>query len=162
MVGMGGNTWRGHGRGRSMNASTVGIPWYRAETYALVRALVVDGSRMHESFESWLASAQALERQLIAQGLNVVRMDIDLEAYRSWRSERDPSRTAVQAPAVGSTKAHSVRARHGGRRSSPSAGPRYVASSDSSIRPTTPTLGALMQRVSLDATFAAFTDHWNP
>jgi hypothetical protein len=36
--------------------SVVGLPWYRKEDYLQLRALFVDGARLHEAYAGWLAA----------------------------------------------------------------------------------------------------------
>ncbi len=72
-----------------MNISVVGVPWYRKGDYARLRALFVDGARLHETYGGWLVPARATEAHLVAQGHRVVRVEIEPEEFVAWCSAHD-------------------------------------------------------------------------
>jgi len=69
-----------------MNVSAVGLAWYRKEHYAQLRALFIDGARLHDTHAGWLAAARATEAHLAANGRRVVRVDIEPEEFVAWCS----------------------------------------------------------------------------
>ena len=57
-----------------MQVKSVGVPWYRQEDYDQLKAIFSDGSKLHATFDGWLASAQSLHDRLVAEG-HVVEND---------------------------------------------------------------------------------------
>ena len=72
-----------------MKISVVGLPWYRKEHYLQLRALFVDGVRLHETYAGWLAAARATETHLVTQGHRVVRVEIEPDEFVAWCSGHD-------------------------------------------------------------------------
>lgn len=66
----------------------VGIPWYRRETYAAVRARMVDADVLPETFEKFLYSALKIEKQIRAKGVPTIRVDLDTEEFAAFCRER--------------------------------------------------------------------------
>ncbi len=71
-----------------MRVSAVGIPWYRPDSYARVRALMRDGANLPETFEKWLYRAHKAEEQIHRAGNATIRVDLDLEEFPRFCRER--------------------------------------------------------------------------
>lgn len=75
---------------RSLNPknvlSAVGIGWYRPETYTKCLEIFSDRLNFPESYEEWEILAQRTERQMIAQGMRVIRAEIDPATFPLWCS----------------------------------------------------------------------------
>ena len=69
-----------------MQVKIVGIPWYRQEDYDQLRAMFSDGSKLHATFDGWLASAQALHDRLVNEGHAVEKAWIDPNTFSAWCS----------------------------------------------------------------------------
>lgn len=66
----------------------VGIAWYRADQYALLRALAVDGESMADTHEQWLAEVTRTMDGLNQQGVKARRVDVDIKDLAAWCEER--------------------------------------------------------------------------
>jgi len=66
--------------------SVVGLPWYPKAHYSQLRALFIDGARLHETYAGWLAAARATEAHLVTQGHRVVRVEIEPKEFVAWCS----------------------------------------------------------------------------
>lgn len=64
--------------------SAVGIGWYRPETYAHCLKIFDDRNDLPDTFEEWKQLAERTERQLAAQGMKTVRVDIDPNTFPAW------------------------------------------------------------------------------
>jgi len=65
-------------------ARLAGIAWYRADAYARVVALMVDGASFPKTHPSWRQKAGRMERELRRQGMTPVRVELDPEAFGAW------------------------------------------------------------------------------
>ena len=63
---------------------TVGISWYRSETYARCLAIFDDSSDLPDTFEEWLALAEHTEAQVAQHVMKVTRVDIDPDTFPAW------------------------------------------------------------------------------
>lgn len=77
--------WRPEDR-LAVKVSVVGLPWYRTEHYSQLRALFIDGARLHETYAGWLAAARATEAHLVTQGHRVVHVEIEPKEFVAWCS----------------------------------------------------------------------------
>jgi hypothetical protein len=63
----------------------VGLAWYRAEDWSTLKAMVADGDQFHhDSYASWLAQGEKVERRLRKQGHVVKRIYIEPGVFRAW------------------------------------------------------------------------------
>jgi hypothetical protein len=63
---------------------TIGIPWYRQDDYERLRAMFKDGWKLPDTFDDWLASAQAKQDELAWRGELVERAYIDPKTFPEW------------------------------------------------------------------------------
>lgn len=89
-----------------MRISVVGLPWYQKEHYSHLRALFVDGARLHATYAEWLAAAQATETHLAANGNRVIRVPFEPEAFVAWCSAHDVAPDAQSRTRYASECAH--------------------------------------------------------
>jgi hypothetical protein len=66
------------------NLSPVAIAWYRADEWALLRAVSADGEQLEATYGEWLAFATQHLRDLEAKGFEVLRIDIEIAALVNW------------------------------------------------------------------------------
>ena len=77
---------------KSMPISLTGLPWYEAETYQRVCALMSDSDKLFGSYPDWLAAAQKTEKQLRGQGHRTVRVLLDLTQFPAWCAAHRPGK----------------------------------------------------------------------
>jgi hypothetical protein len=88
-------------------------PGYPPEQYDALRAAFKDGASLPDTHAEWLRYSEYFERRMRKIGRNVVRVDLDLEEFRTWcRSEgRELDAGARQAFAESRVPAAIVRPR---------------------------------------------------
>ena len=64
--------------------SPVAIAWYRADEWALLRAVSGDADRLEATHGEWLAFATKHVRDLEAKGFEVHRIDVEVAALVRW------------------------------------------------------------------------------
>ena len=75
-----------------------GIAWYRRGQWARLRELAADADGLEEAYEDWLAGAQKTIVQMMATGVRVRRIDIDLDDLVRWcRDEGRPLDSPARA-----------------------------------------------------------------
>jgi hypothetical protein len=62
----------------------VGLVWYRAEDFDVLKAMFVDGEVLPDTFEDWHKTAQMTEETLTAKGIEVVRVPISPGTFPEW------------------------------------------------------------------------------
>jgi len=78
--------------------SVTGIAWYRRDQWARLRELAADAEKLEESYQGWLAGAQKTLIGLTLAGVNVRRVDVDLDELVRWcRCEGRPLDSPVRA-----------------------------------------------------------------
>lgn len=63
---------------------SVGLPWYTAETYPLIRDTMSDGDNFPASYSDWLSEAER-ERKRLERSHGIVHcISIDPQAFAAW------------------------------------------------------------------------------
>jgi hypothetical protein len=65
----------------------IGFPWFEADDYSALRDLFSDGDRLPPTFEAWHAGAREALRLFQEQGLPVVQVRIEPNAFHVWCTE---------------------------------------------------------------------------
>jgi hypothetical protein len=87
------------------HASTVvGIAWYRPEEYSAVKAFCEDRDTMDTTYEIWRRGVEKVERELRADGTEVVRIDFSLADFKLWSSTHAQKANASSRSAFTSLK----------------------------------------------------------
>lgn len=64
--------------------SPVGIAWYRPEQWERLLEVSVDRSRLEDTHEEWETGAKETLRNLLVNGANAIRVDVDVENLVQW------------------------------------------------------------------------------
>ena len=64
-----------------MQFQAIGIAWYTRENYLQLKAIMVDGHVLTDTFDDWHRSAEQARKRYIAQGVIVVRADLDPQMF---------------------------------------------------------------------------------
>lgn len=83
---------------------TAGLGWYSAEQWAEYQRIMVDDAA--ETYEQWLENALRLEQNLKKQGVDVVRVPVDVGEFDFWctvnkRPRDSQSRSAYVSERLG-------------------------------------------------------------
>lgn len=65
-----------------------GVAWYGREQWERLRTIADDPENFHDTYEEWLANAQARTRDLKQKGVSVQRVDVDIDELRAWCEEQ--------------------------------------------------------------------------
>ena len=66
----------------------LGMAWFRRGQWARVLEVSADRGLLEDTYDEWLAAATRLLRDLRAQGIDVEKMDVDVEVLVAWCNER--------------------------------------------------------------------------
>lgn len=58
--------------------------WYKEEDWQQLKEMFVDGEKLPESYEAWLARAEEMKEQAQAAGDAVIKVYIDPETFPEW------------------------------------------------------------------------------
>jgi hypothetical protein len=61
-----------------------GVAWYRPEQWPRLLELSVDQDNLEDTFEEWLRIAEKTFADLKKLGLNIVKVDVDVEELANW------------------------------------------------------------------------------
>lgn len=68
---------------------TVGIPWFKSESYAAARAVMSDGAELPEQYGDWLGEAEGLRAEAEAAGHHVLKVVIEPKEFSLWCRARN-------------------------------------------------------------------------
>jgi hypothetical protein len=77
-----------------MQVQIVAFPWYRQADFQRLRALFTDSHLLHETYDEWLQAAGVLQQRMEQQGLRVIRVDLDPDAFQGWCQQHGRSADA--------------------------------------------------------------------
>lgn len=62
----------------------VGLPWYEAQQYEALRAILADGAALPTDYEAWRIATEQVEREVQRSGVEVVRVPIEPDRFAAW------------------------------------------------------------------------------
>jgi hypothetical protein len=62
----------------------VGMPWFRRETFDVLRAMFEDGHKLHRTYDEWLRAAETGRKSMEVKGVRVVCADLDPHEFPEW------------------------------------------------------------------------------
>lgn len=83
-------------------AISVGLPWYTADDYPVVREKMADGEDMPDTFEQWQKVQMSAEQAMMEKGTRAHRIYLRPGEFFPWcaREKRIPDRDARLAYAT--------------------------------------------------------------
>lgn len=66
----------------------VGVAWYRPEQWARLLEVSSDRADLEDTHEEWVSGAKQTLRNLLLEGINAVRVDVDVEELVEWSKQR--------------------------------------------------------------------------
>jgi hypothetical protein len=75
--------WR---RSRQLKPSEIGaaIAWYREDQWERLREISADRDQLDDTYAEWVVKAEEVLRHLAEQGMNIEKVEIDLEDLQRW------------------------------------------------------------------------------
>ena len=67
-----------------MTPKAMGLVWYRKEDYARLKSIFEDGDKLAVTYEDWLAPAEKFTRLVEAQGIRVIKAEVDPNTFPEW------------------------------------------------------------------------------
>ena len=67
----------------------IAYAWYRREQWALLRGASVDSDCLEEFYDDWLPFAEKSFKQRKADGLDIHKVDVDVEELIEWCREKN-------------------------------------------------------------------------
>ncbi len=64
--------------------SAIGMPWFRRETFDMLRAMFEDGHKLHRTYDEWLRAAEVGRKAQEVKGLRVMCVDLDPNDFPEW------------------------------------------------------------------------------
>ncbi len=71
-------------KGQKPKTIISGVAWYRPEQWVRLRKLSIDRDDLEATFQEWFQTAEKTFTDLKKLGLNIVRVDIDVEELATW------------------------------------------------------------------------------
>lgn len=68
----------------------IGMPWFEAESFHRVKAIMSDADQLHGSHAAWLLKAQSNEEWLRRAGKIVYRVPLDTARFAAWCAASRP------------------------------------------------------------------------
>ena len=79
-----GNMWQTIMHHRDSKTLIMGVTWYRAEQWDRLREISADKETFATTYEASLVDWEKKMRQLEAQGMRPVKVEVDVEALLTW------------------------------------------------------------------------------
>ena len=67
----------------------VGVAWYKPEQWALLRAYAEDSDTLENTYPEWLEIAKQSYKDLEQQGLNLTKVEVDVDSLVEWCKEKN-------------------------------------------------------------------------
>jgi hypothetical protein len=67
---------------------TIGVPWYRQEQWQRLLQISADAAELEETYEGWLPYATQRCEELCRAGLDIRKVDVDVEELFNWCRRR--------------------------------------------------------------------------
>lgn len=90
------------------------VVWYQPASWPELKATAADADAIEDTYKEWLANAESSLAELLAQGMRLEKMVIDIDALLAWRLMRG---IAPDVAARAEYAAHLLRQRDQGRTS---------------------------------------------
>ena len=79
-----GNMWQTIKKHRDRKTLIMGVTWYRAEQWDRLREISADKEIFETTYEAFLLDAEKKIKQLEAQGMRPIKVEVDVEALLTW------------------------------------------------------------------------------
>lgn len=71
-----------------MQIAATGFAWYNREDYPRILEIMTDAGELPETYDGWLERAESAERELKANGVDIVRAIIKPDPFLGWCATR--------------------------------------------------------------------------
>ena len=71
------------------NNRNLALAWYRQDQWQLLLDYSTDSDKLARTYQEWLEHAEEKVKEMSKDGLNVVKVDIDMEDMKKWCERSD-------------------------------------------------------------------------
>jgi hypothetical protein len=71
------------------SGSAVGVAWYKSEEWETLRNASTDKDKLEETYAEWLKEAERVVRELRQQGLQIIKVDVEIADLLLWCEGQD-------------------------------------------------------------------------
>jgi hypothetical protein len=68
----------------SSSPTAIGVAWYRPEEWETLRNVSIDRDQLEETHAQWLKEAERVVKRLRQQGLQIVKIDVEVADLLLW------------------------------------------------------------------------------
>ncbi len=73
----------------SKNNRTLALAWYRQDQWQLLLDYSTDSDKLERTYQEWLEHAEEKVNEIGKDGINVVKIDINIEEMKKWCKRHD-------------------------------------------------------------------------
>ena len=77
-------TSRRRKQSRRQEHQRLGLAWYSHDQWSRLRELAADAAVLEDTYEEWHSFAERTEADLLAKGIQVQRVAVDVEEIAAW------------------------------------------------------------------------------
>ncbi len=71
------------------NNLNLALAWYRQDQWQLLLDYSTDSDKLERTYQEWLEHAEEKVKEMSESGLNVVKIDINIEDMKKWCEKSD-------------------------------------------------------------------------
>jgi hypothetical protein len=71
------------------NNRNLALAWYRQDQWQLLLDCSTDSDRLERTYQEWLEHAEKKVNEMGKEGINVVKIDINIEEMKKWCERHD-------------------------------------------------------------------------
>jgi hypothetical protein len=71
------------------NNRNLALAWYRQDQWQLLLDYSTDSDRLERTYQEWLEHAEKKVNEMGKEGINVVKIDINIEVMKKWCERHD-------------------------------------------------------------------------
>ena len=71
------------------NNRNLALAWYRQDQWQLLLDYSTDSDRLERTYQEWLEHAEKKVNEMGKEGINVVKIDINIEDMKKWCERHD-------------------------------------------------------------------------
>ncbi len=71
------------------NIRNLALAWYRQDQWQLLLDYSADSDKLERTYQEWLEHAEEKVNEMSKEGINAVRIDINIEEMKKWCKRHD-------------------------------------------------------------------------
>ena len=82
----------------------IGAAWYRSDQWGRLKEVSEDRADLEETWEEWICTAEKAIRDFRAKGIQVAKVDVDVEELERWCQSKEQPVNAASRSAFAAEK----------------------------------------------------------